>query len=835
MPLSPGDRLGPYEIVSQIGKGGMGEVWKARDPRLGRDVAIKVSAHQFTDRFEREARAIAALNHTNICILHDVGPNYLVMELIEGPTLADRIRQGPIPLEEALSIAKQIADALEAAHEKNIVHRDLKPANIKIRPDGSVKVLDFGLAKADDSQEVTADSPTMMPGTMTGMILGTAGYMSPEQARGQEVDKRADIWAFGVVLYEMVTGKRLFDGPTVSDSLAAILKEEPDLSLAPPKTRRLLQACLEKDPRKRLHDIGDAWRLLVDAPAVAGNAPGRRYWTFGLAALVVAAAGLGAAWRMHPAPVPAPRLKITLETPADERWTNPELAPDGTRIAFNTREGIRVRAVDSLETQLIKGARGRVAWSPDGSSLVYCNNSYELRKVTLSSGTSQTIAPGCGPLSRGAAWNKDGTILFSAGGQMMRVSENGGTPVAITAEPALYPTVLPDGRHYLFLHTSGGGGPSSLYAGSLDSKDKSRITDANSKAILTPSGHLLFLRDTTLMAQKFDSAGLRVTGEAFPVASDVSITSVTLDSGFSASANGLIVFQTGSVGRTALTWVDRSGKPSGVLDDANRYYDMELSPDGKALAATRVDPKTLGSPVWVTDLARRVTSRLTPEVEQADFPSWSPDGRQISYGAAGQLYIRDSTGTGQRELMASRGTMSHWSPDAKSLVFVDESTTTPLIGSLRLVPTTGDHKPRLYLEGRFAQPMFSPDGRWMAYISEESGRSEVYVQPVPAGHGKWQISARGGTQPIWRRDGKELFYRSADNKIMAVPVTLPIASGGNFEAGIPKELFPISTTGSPQIRRQYSVNPDGQRFLVNQTVDEHPQIILLQNWLGAAR
>src|SRR5579863_8493493 len=402
MELKPGDKLGAYEIVSAIGKGGMGEVWRARDPKLGRDVAIKVSAQQFTDRFEREARAIAALNHANVCTLYHIGPNYLVMEYIEGPTLAERIREGPIPLEEALTIAKQIADALEAAHEKNVVHRDLKPANIKIRPDGSVKVLDFGLAKAGGAQEVTADSPTMMPGTQVGMILGTAGYMSPEQARGKEVDKRADIWAYGVVLYEMVTGKRLFEGETVSDTLAAVLRAEPDLSLAPEKTRLLLRACLEKDPKRRLRDIGDMGRLLDTEGAATAPVQSRLSKTGWVAAglvAVVAGAGLWAPWRKPPSAPDVRRYQIPMrESMLGAPFWEFAMSPDGRNVAYVARESSRVRrlyihSLDSLEARAVPAADvtdtsgGPVFpfWSPDSRYVAFVAGT-KLRKVNLATG-----------------------------------------------------------------------------------------------------------------------------------------------------------------------------------------------------------------------------------------------------------------------------------------------------------------------------------------------------------------------------------------------------------------------------------------------------------------
>jgi len=558
MELKPGAKLGPYEIVSSIGKGGMGEVWKAHDPQIGRDVAIKVSAQQFTDRFEREVRAIGALNHPNICTLYHVGPNYLVMEFIEGPTLADRIAQGPIPLEEALAIAKQIADALEAAHDKNIVHRDLKPANVKIKPDGSVKVLDFGLAKAGETQEVTADSPTMMPGTQMGMILGTAGYMSPEQARGKEVDKRADIWAFGVVLYEMVTGNRLFEGETVSDTLAAVLKEAPDLTLAiaklaPEKVRRLLRACLQKDPKQRLQAIGD-WKLLLaeDAPASSAAQPvPRRSTTAWIVAAVFAVVALGlgvVAWRYYAAEPQV--LRVTLQTPEKAQFGSyadiPMISPDGRRVAFavqvDGKTGLWLRDLDALTARLLPGTDGAYLpfWSPDSRWVAFFAGG-KLKKIDVTGGPALTL---CDVDGRGGTWNKDDVIVYGVNpGGLFRVSAAGGAPTPLTAPDTAAselnhraPWFLPDGRHFLYTARSGEAEKSRIYVDSIDdakpgSKTRREVLAAASNVVYVPrmrgsQGYLLFVRENTLMAQPFDAAKARTTGDAVPVAEQVDYNAV---------------------------------------------------------------------------------------------------------------------------------------------------------------------------------------------------------------------------------------------------------------------------------------------------------------------
>ncbi|MGA2712714.1 MAG: protein kinase [Bryobacteraceae bacterium] len=466
MPLSPGDRLGPYEIVSRIGKGGMGEVWKARDPRLNRDVAIKISANQFTDRFEREALAIAALNHSNICTLYDVGPNYLVMELVEGPTLAEQIAQGPIPVGEALRIAKQIADALEAAHEKNFVHRDLKPANVKIRPDGSVKVLDFGLAKSAGQTEVTSDSPTML--TVAGMILGTAGYMSPEQARGKDVDKRADIWAFGVVLYEMLTAERLFEGDTVSDTLVSVIKDEPDWTKVPVKVERLLRRCLEKDPRRRLRDIGDFGLLLEESKEEADGptaAPSRsRFGMAGwIAAGVVTLVAVGVSFVHFREQPPAEQsLRYQIPTPGIAAAEFPTMSPDGRHLAVVANNGgpsqVWVRALDTLESRPLAGTDGAKYpfWSPDGAYLGFFMGG-KLKKIAIAGGPPQTLCDAAD--GRGGTWNRNGMILFSAGpaSPIFRVPAAGGIPTPVTRLAAngglgvghRFPVFLPDGIHFL--------------------------------------------------------------------------------------------------------------------------------------------------------------------------------------------------------------------------------------------------------------------------------------------------------------------------------------------------------------------------------------------------
>jgi eukaryotic-like serine/threonine-protein kinase len=699
MELKPGAKLGPYELVSVIGKGGMGEVWRAHDPQVGRDVAIKVSAQQFTDRFEREVRAIGALNHPNICTLYHVGPNYLVMELVEGATLAERIKEGPIPLDEALGIAKQIADALEAAHEKSIVHRDLKPANIKIRPDGSVKVLDFGLAKAGETQEVTPDSPTMMPGTQIGMILGTAGYMSPEQARGKEVDKRADIWSFGVVLYEMVTGKRLFEGETVSDTLAAILIREPNLAPAPRKVRRLLAKCLEKDPKKRLRDIGDAWELLDDAPPEAApSAPARRLWIGITAASLVAVAGWFAFFYLRPRPRPPQLQRFAIAAP-ETGVPIVALSPDGTQLVFsNAAPGkLWLRRLDSLETRAIDGTDGAAGlpfWSPD-SRFVAFSAGGKLRKIDVAGGPAQVLCDAVSVI--GGFWTADGKIVFSEPSRqpgLFEVSSAGGTSSPLpgvgqhTADEYLFsPVLLPDRRHFLYVQAVFPR-PGDVYLGSLDGKPgqnaKKLLSGVLGYVAYVPSpdnpdfGYLLFPRSAgasfpvpgTLMAQPFDVRKLDLAGEPAPVADQVSAVT------FSASLSGTLVYGRPTEADRQLTVFDRQGKVAGTVGEMGNYGStasfMAFSPDGGRIAAIRAEN------IWIFDRSRGAGTRFTFGSGQAFTTVWSPDGSRIAFasirGPRYPMYQKLSNGGGDEELLLDPdggAVPNSWSGDGRFLLFSD--------------------------------------------------------------------------------------------------------------------------------------------------------------------
>jgi Tol biopolymer transport system component/tRNA A-37 threonylcarbamoyl transferase component Bud32 len=869
MELKPGQKLGPYEIVAVIGRGGMGELWKARDPRLNRDVAIKTSQMEFSGRFQREAQAVAALNHPNICTMYDVGPNYLVMEYIEGATLAERIAQGPVPLDEALAIAKQIADALEAAHEKGIVHRDLKPANIKIRPDGSVKVLNFGLAKSGDAQEVTADSPTMMPGTLAGMILGTAGYMSPEQARGQAVDKRADIWAFGVVLYETLTAKRLFDGPTVTDSLAAILTLEPDLTPVPERARRLLTRCLEKDPKKRLRDIGDAWALLDTESATAAPSRSRLGMTGWIAAAALFAVSTAALAFVHfrEKPPVARVLNVTLLPPDGAEFdfgapiAMPALSPDGTRIVFGARpkDGrtqLYVRRLDSNTPQPLPGTEGAgfPFWSPDGRWVGFGQGS-KLKKIDTQGGPAITVTDVPEGSFRGGSWSPRGVIIFgtNTGASILRVAVAGAKAAPATGvEPRtqsggegnpLYPWFLPDGRH--FLYTSRQSGDIPVRVGSLDEPGKPGkvVAQAHSDAVYA-QGHLLYLRENTLMAQPFDPNELETTGEAVPVAEGVpTFVAPSRCAAFTVSAGGLLAYQSGADrSRSRLVWKDRQGKTLGTLGDSPYgIVTLALAPDGKRLAAAiRDGVLSVNANIWIYDTVRGIPTRFTFGATGDRAPVWSPDGNTIYFGSlrAGSvdLFRKPSNGAATEELLLNdpkAKSPDSVSPDGQLLLYHSSSGKSDL-WLLPLAPARsgGKPEPRVFLQTQFDEGWgrFSPDGRWVAYESTESGQSEIYVAPFPGPGGKRQISSGGGRYSTWRRDGRELFYITRDGELMAAELS---ENNGTLEIGRVQKLF----DGVSSSAYSYAVTADGQKFVVvENTAAATPRpLTLLENWTAALR
>jgi serine/threonine protein kinase/Tol biopolymer transport system component len=875
MDLAPGDTLGPYEILARIGAGGMGQVYRARDTRLRREVAIKVSAERFSERFEREARAVAALNHPNICTIHDVGPNYIVMELVEGEA-----PQGPLPLELALNYARQIGSALEAAHEKGITHRDLKPANIKIKPDGVVKVLDFGLAKLDwVASEQAEDSPTLsMAATQAGLILGTAGYMSPEQARGKKVDRRADIWAFGVVLYEMLVGKRLFKGDDVSETLASVIKEEPKWDRAPVQVRRLLQSCLEKDPKNRLRDMADAWRLLDD-PAVtnaqSSSRLGKAGWIAAGVFLIAAGVALWAPWRTPP-PAPEPmRFQIFAAEKSylgsgygnNSVSSYPIMSPDGRRMAFialstdltdiTGSRRLWIRALDAVDAKPLPGTEGVLGafWSPDGRFIAFASNG-KLRKIDAFGGPSQPICDLINPTAVTGTWNAEGVIVFSVGnGVLQRVSSAGGVPIDITSlDPKraetfhARPTFLPDGQHFIYFRNAGPEN-SGVYVGALDAKPAEQSSQrllagvTGADFVLSPGtrlGHLLFLRDSTLMAQPFDIRTFQLSGDVVPVAEMVG--SASSNGYFSSSANGILAFRGGTGDLHHLTWYNREGKAIQTAGQPGEYNSLAISPDGTRVAAQRTESQ--GNNLWLIEFARSAAKRFTIDPGVDSGPVWSPDGSRIAFASnregALNLYMRPAGGIGGDETLVKNNNPKYvddWSRDGKFLIYADQDPKTKR--DLWVLPMEGDRKPAVFLQTDFneSEAKFSPDGHWVVYESDASGHLEIYVRPYPAtGSGSESlVSTGGGSQPRWRHDGKELFFFSGGGKLMAVDVT----TGATFKAGVPHLLFqaPIFGSGISSEILRWDVTSDGQSFLINTVPEENVSapITIVLNWQSALK
>jgi Tol biopolymer transport system component len=868
MPLTKGSRLGPYEIYAPIGAGGMGQVYKAHDTRLGRDVAIKVSAERFSERFAREAHAAAALNHPNVCTLHDVGPNYLVMELVEGPTLAERIEQGPVPLEEALEIAGQIADALDAAHQKGIVHRDLKPANIKIKPDGAVKVLDFGLAKMGGTPAVLSeDSPTLTEcATQAGVILGTAAYMAPEQAKGKPVDKRADIWAFGVVLYEMLTGQRIFAGETVIELLAAVMKEEPQWDRVPAKVRPLLRRCLEKDPKRRLRDIGDAMPLLETVQETAPAPPRRNRWLWPGAAALFLITSLALSWVHFREALPvAQPVRFTVALPEKTALGSFAISPDGRQLAFLARgvDGVArlwVRALNFPEPKPLLGADisffAPFFWSPDSRSIAFTVEG-KLKKIDVTGGPPQTICD----VSRGVAggsWNRDDVILFGSSTGLMRVSAAGGVASPITSlNPSrrevghILPSFLPDGKHFLYLRVSSTPENSGVYAGSLETgpeqQSSRRLLATGVGPVYIPSanaaqGQLLFLRERTLIAQSFDNSRMELTAEPVVVAEQVGVNGPI--GHFSASTNGVLIYHGSGGLDLRLTWFDRQGKTLGTVGEPGRYYVLALSPDGTKAGVGRFDPQSGNRDLWLIDLSQGNSARFTFDPATETNPVFSPDGSRVAFasdrGGVDGLYLKDASGAGSEEVLLKPSpgrTLTDWSRDGRFLIFASANPVNTWV-----LPLDGDRKPFPFARTSYVEvgARLSPDGHWIAYRSNESGRDEIYVKafiPKPdagssAAAGKWMISRNGGAGMVhWRRDGKELYYLASDERVMAVEVSAsPV-----FHAGLPTPLFTVP----PEFLRVSftpgafaDVTPDGKRFLFAMPVeqDTREEFTVILNW-----
>jgi len=866
--LPPHTRLGPYEVVEQIGIGGMGEVYRATDTNLGRQVAIKVLPDAFANdserlaRFDREARTLAALNHPNIAAIYGIekgaGTTALVMELINGPTLADRITEGPVPLEEALAIGRQIAEALEAAHERGIVHRDLKPANTKLRPDGTVKVLDFGLAKAIDPMVSTMPGASMSPTittpamTRAGIILGTAAYMSPEQAKGKSADKRSDIWAFGCVLYEMLTGTRAFDGDGVSDTMAAVLRGEPDWARIPPEVPppvgALLRRCLEKDSRRRLADISTA-RFVFEEPALVGpvrerrpaEAPssGRRLTTVAAVAVAVVAITSTIWWRMTPTATAPPEMRLEIST-APTRDVSMALSPDGQSIVYaaTTQKQSRLwlRSLNGTTARMLPGTEGSgdrlPFWSADGRSIGFFADG-KLKRIDIDTGSVQSLA-GVGTLTGGGTWNANGVILFAPtlAGPLFRISAAGGEAKEVTRMSESdgghnNPLFLPDGRH--FLYTKGGTpGTAGVYIGDLDGTSSRRL-DAGRLATYASPNQLLFVRGTVLFAQRFDLSSLQLSGQAVPIADNLAFSA-----SISAATTGTIAYRSGTGNAVArqFLWFDRSGKELGPVGERlSMVTSPSLSPDGRRVAVDSSSPDG-NLNVWTLETDRGLRSRLTLHAPPAsDFGQvWSPDGNSIAFTSNVKgnydLYRKSLSGQRAEDVLLSSPQLkvpSDWSSDGRVLLYFvqDPKTGADIMG----LPLQGGGVPFEVVRTSFNESgaKFSPDAKWIAYRSDKSGRSEVYVQPFPLGLGmERMISSGGGAQPRWSPDGKELFYVAFDEQLMAVSIARA-ADGRSVTSSTPVPLFRTQLGGAVQgaLEQLYVVSRDGRRFLMA-TLPEEP-------------
>jgi serine/threonine protein kinase/Tol biopolymer transport system component len=880
--IAVGSSLGAYEITALLGEGGMGRVFRAHDTRLKRDVAIKVLPEEFavdaerTVRFRREAEALAALNHPHIAAIHDVfesaGCQFLVLELVDGETLAERIRRGPVPTTEAIAIARQIAEALEAAHERGIVHRDLKPANIKVTVGGRVKVLDFGLAKDLEASRSGAASLTHSPtflgdATKAGVILGTAAYMSPEQARGLGVSAQADVWAFGCVLYELLTGRQPFSGPTVTDILAAIIRGEPEWSALPPEAagvRSLLRRCLQKEPMRRLHHMGDA-RLeleeLLDQPAVlpATRATPSRTpppWPWILVTAIVAAV-VGGAVALTTASRPASALtemRLDIVTPPSPDPLSLAISPNGEKLVFAAMDGgvsrLWVRSLTAGTAQPLKGTELATYpfWSPDGRTIGFFADG-KLKRINVDGGITQTLASA--PIGAGGAWSSEGTIVFAPTvvGGLLRVSSAGGNTAQLTRNISSkqdghsYPHFLPDGRHFIF-HTTGLPDFRGIYIGSLDGTEPRRLMDADTSAFVTASGQLLFVRQGTLFAQSFDMTNLQPVGDPAAIADHLAFDANIGLAAVSVSRAGPFVYRTGGAsGQRQLVWFDRKGAQTGTIGspDAAVLFNPDLSPDGRMVVFNRtVDNQE----VWMAEIARGVLRRFTFDPGSDQVPAWSADGKSIAFSSnrknAYDLYQKPSSGPGTEQLLLQTPENKFpmgYSPDGRHLLFRVTSPSTNW--DLWALPLQGDRKPFPVVNSPFQEMMgeFSPDGGWIAYQSNESGQYEIYVQPFDETGTRVQISTAGGSQPRWRRDGKELFYVALDGRMMAARVAL--GAGRQLEAlSTAEPLFMTRMAGgpvpSPQ-KQQYAVAADG-RFLINSRSDEATTspITLVLNWKPSA-
>ncbi len=891
MSLESGQTLAHYRIDHKLGQGGMGEVWAATDTRLHRAAAIKALPASVAGdperlaRFKREAQVLAALSHPNIAAIYGLeeidGASYLAMELVEGEDLSARIDRGPVPVDDAIDIALQVAAALEEAHDKGIVHRDLKPANIKITPDGKAKVLDFGLAKAiegvqGDGSGLRQQDPSPLSLTMTspamtqmGMILGTAAYMSPEQARGRPVDKRADIWAFGVVLFEMLTGRRLFEGADVSVTMASVIKDAPDWSALPPDlaapVRRVLRRCLEKDPRRRLSSIGDARLDLEERDeaeparaAAPGPAPsGSLVRLAGMALAVALATAALTLWLSGAfSPADAPLERVTVLGPPDQPIfrdaANVAISPDGRYVAFLTGQTetdtrLWIRALDDLTGTAVDGPAGAELpfWSPDSRTVAYFADG-KLLTVAATGGRPQVLADA--PAGRGGSWSRDGVIVFAAtaSGPLSRVSANGGAVTEVTQLDAAngetghrFPSFLPDGRHFLYASLPGPPGRIAMYLGALDSPDRTRILEAESTPIYADPGYLIYSRRGAMVAHPFDASTLKLGGEAVPLGDTPGEVNVQYSAGYAASATrtGALAYLSASQQQSRLAWIDRTGREIDSVEvPLGPYLEVALSPDGRMAVATRIEPPA--SSLWWVNLERGGLSPLTDAPGWSAWPTWSPDGRRVAFGndqgGPADLYARTVGAPEDDVLFQSQDLFKvprSWSDD-DHLVFTILSPETE--EDLWTMPADGSAEPQLFVKTPRSDPFgrISPDGRWMAYLSAESGQLEVYVQPFP-GPGAAHRITTGGTSDHglwWGPENRQLLILDASNQLLLVDLTTSPA----FSASAPRVVGRIPFTVTS---RAIDATRDLTRLLaiVPEPGSGSRSLTIVRNWLQAVR
>lgn len=875
----------------------MGEVWRAHDTRLNREVAIKVlptalaSDEDRLRRFEQEARATSALNHPNILTIYDIGTHdgapYIVAELLEGEELREQLNAGAIAPRKAIDYATQIASGLAAAHSKAIVHRDLKPENIFVTTDGRVKILDFGLAKLraeSRSLNSGSDVETQKGITDPGVVMGTVGYMSPEQVRGKDADHRADIFSFGVILYEMLSGRRAFAGDSLVELMNAILKEEPPElsetnSKVPAQLELIVRRCLEKKPELRFQSASDltfalgtltttsgsrletatALPALMEHSSTASVFGNSRLAWIAAAMLLLVAIILAAVVYLRPTPVDARAYKLSALPPEKTILMSgqaPVISPDGSRLAFvvvdeTGRTLLYVRPLDSITAQPLAGTDGAALpfWSPDGRSLGFFASG-KLKRIEVAGG--QPVALADAPVARGGSWNRDGVIIFTPTppSPINRISSSGGeaTPLnsvdpAHGVSPRMFPQFLPDGRHYLFF-SPGGQKPGTrvIGVGSLDSQEKKQLLNADFTAVYAPPGYLLFRREATLMAQRFDAVKLELSGDPFPVVEQIGFDGLNFQTLASASDNGVLAYQTLGAGNTQLVWFDRGGKQLGIAGPPGDYSGLSLSPDDRRLAFQQVDSDTGNVDIWVTEFTGGTFSRFTFDPAVDFGPVWSPDGNHIAFSSLREnlpnLYQKVSSGAGEDELLFKSPVPkipADWSRDGSYLLCGTVDLTTKW--DLWVLSLSGERKWEVFLQTPHNEQRatFAPSGRWVAYESDESGKREVYVRSFPASGAKRQVSAGGGSQPRFTRDGKELFYLSADRKIMAVQVKTDATT---FEYSAPKVLFEAHIfMKEDRPGNQYAVASDGQRFLINSTMTAagtNP-INIVVNWTAGAK